>query len=258
MLEPPDPSRPDPERPAPERPVLRIAPRSAGYGLERLREHWDDPRVRVGALLVAALVAGFVWYQIGISGRGDAGATAPSASTATTASSGAGAPSTAPAGTDAVTGTGPTGASGIVFVHVAGAVVHPGVVRIRAGSRVTDAVAAAGGGLPDADLDRLNLAAKVTDGQRIAVAHIGAPAPVESGTTGGVTTGDGGATTGPVNLNTATEAQLEELPGIGPSLAGAILAEREKRGSFKSVGELQDVRGIGELRFADIKDLVSV
>ncbi len=87
---------------------------------------------------------------------------------------------------------------------------------------------------------------------------VGAPTPVGADASGSTGTGADAATNGPVNLNTATESQLEELPGIGPSLAGAIIAEREKRGGFKSVGELQDVRGIGELRFADIKDLVSV
>jgi competence protein ComEA len=71
-------------------------------------------------------------------------------------------------------------------------------------------------------------------------------------------TGAEAAPGSPINLNTATESQLEELPGIGPSLAGAIIAEREKRGGFKAVGELQDVRGIGEMRFAEIKDLVAV
>ena len=61
-----------------------------------------------------------------------------------------------------------------------------------------------------------------------------------------------------MNLNTATQAQLEELPGIGPTLAAAIIAERDERGGFREVAELQDVRGIGELRYADIKDLVAV
>jgi competence protein ComEA len=152
-----------------------------------------------------------------------------------------------------------TAPGGFVLVHVAGAVARPGVVRIRAGARVNDAVEAAGGGLPGADLDRLNLAAKVVDGQRIAVGLVGASAPVEAGTGGVTGNGSGDETTaGPININTATSAQLEELPGIGPSLAGAIIAEREKRGGFKDVGELQDVRGIGELRYADIKELVSV
>ena len=135
-----------------------------------------------------------------------------------------------------------------------------GSSRCTRGRAVVDAIQAAGGGAPGADLDRLNLAAKVVDGQRIAVALVGAPTPaaVDGSTTAGVVGGDGSTAAGPVNLNTATESQLEELPGIGPSLAAAIIAEREKRGGFKAVGELQDVRGIGEMRFAEIKDLVAV
>jgi competence protein ComEA len=216
--------------------------------LERVREHWEDPRVRVGALIVAAVIAGLIWYQLGV--RSSAGTTA-SAST-TTSSTEARAAATGTTETSTAPG-------GFVLVHVAGAVARPGVVRIRAGARVNDAVEAAGGGLPGADLDRLNLAAKVVDGQRVAVALVGAPAPAEAGSSADAGTGTAdGTTSGPISINTATSAQLEELPGIGPSLAGAIIAEREKRGGFKDVGELQDVRGIGELRYADIKDLVSV
>jgi competence protein ComEA len=236
MFEPPVPPRPEPRRRLPSAPSL-----------ERLREQWEDPRVRVGALLLAALVAGFFWYQLGV--RGSTAAAPPPP---TTTSSGA--RSRAAASPEASSRP-----SGRVVVQVAGAVAHPGVVRVSADARVIDAVHAAGGGLPGADLDRLNLAAKVVDGQRIAVALVGQPAPAESGagaTTDGAA-GDG-TTSGPININTATATQLEELPGIGPSLAAAIIKEREKRGGFKAVGELQDVRGIGELRFADIKDLVSV
>lgn len=243
MLEPPVPPRPELRRTFPH-----------GSLIERARERWDDPRVRIGALLLGALIAGLAWYQLGVSGGASAAAPVP-ATKPTTVSTGA---PGAPDPTGAPDATGPsTPAGGFVMVHVAGAVVHPGLVRIRAGARVNDAVLAAGGGVPGADLDRLNLAAKVADGQRIAVGLVGAPAPVEAGGTGSTGTG-GDATTGPLNINTASSTELEELPGIGPSLASAIIAEREKRGGFQSVGELQDVRGIGELRYADIKDLVSV
>lgn len=231
----PDLPRPDPPRPLPA-PVR---------GIERLREHWDDPRVRIGALLAAAFVTGFVWYQLGVGqSSGAAGSKPAAASVSTTRTVSSPTASSQPAGT--------------LIVHVAGDVARPGVVRLSAGARVIDAIEAAGGGLPDADLDRLNLAAKVTDGQRVAVAKIGAPAPTEVGAPTGGVEGAGGAPTGPINLNTATATQLEELPGIGPSLAAAIIKEREKRGGFRAVTELQDVRGIGELRYADIKDLVSV
>ncbi len=113
-----------------------------------------------------------------------------------------------------------------------------------------------GGGLGDADLDRLNLAAKVVDGERIFVPKVGQadPAPASSASGGASAPGS----TGPINLNTATQAELEELPGIGPSLAQAILTERQRRGRFTSVNELRTVRGIGDARFADLKDLVTV
>jgi competence protein ComEA len=240
---------PVPPRPEPPRPYLPAAP------LERLRDRWEDPKVRIAVLLVVALIAGFVWYRIGSGGRAPASA-APRSTVTTTAVESLGTESTGGPGT-----TSTTGAGGLLMVHVAGAVAHPGVVRVESGDRVIDAVEAAGGGLPNADLDRLNLAAKVADGQRIAVAVVGAPATPEVGTSSGAVASPGDPSGGPpplVNINTATSTELEELPGIGPTLAEAIVAERERRNGFRSVGELQDVRGIGEARYADIKDLVSV
>ena len=118
-------------------------------------------------------------------------------------------------------------------VHVVGAVRAPGVVELGS-TRVVDAIRAAGGATDDADLQRLNLAALVTDGQRIAVPRVGEPDPAPAL---GDTSVNDGAPAGPIDVNTATEAQLETLPGIGPSLAAAIIAEREK-GPFKSVDDL--------------------
>jgi competence protein ComEA len=150
-------------------------------------------------------------------------------------------------------------------VDDAGAGVHPGVVRLAAGARVVDAVTAAGGALPDADLDRVNLAAKVADGAQIVVVRHGDPS---AGITPGITTGASAAAngsgtaapanTGPLNLNTATGDQLELLPGVGPALARAIIAERTRRGGFRSVNELRSVHGIGDRRFADLRPLVAV
>jgi competence protein ComEA len=124
---------------------------------------------------------------------------------------------------------------------------------------VIDAIEAAGGGVPDADLNRLNLAAKVADGQRILVQRVSEAAP--AGPSAGGSSGAGGGAADPsglVNLNSATQPELEALPGIGPTLAEAIIAERERRGGFRSVNELRDVRGIGEKRFADLKDKVTI
>ncbi len=228
-------------------PIDQNLPRPPARGpaaiVEALRDRLSDPRIRVGALLVVAAVAGYCFYQVG---REQSSSALP------------GDPPTSVARIEAIRST--TTTRPAVLVHVAGAVARPGLVRVPAGSRVADAIAAAGGGVPDADLDRLNLAAKVVDGQRIPVAKIGQAAVPGAGDGGGASTGDpavGGAT-GPVDLNTATPAQLDTLPGVGPSLAAAILAERERRGGFTSVDQLRDVRGIGDKRFADLKPLVSV
>ena len=139
-----------------------------------------------------------------------------------------------------------------IVVHVAGAVVHPGVIELPVGSRVIDAIETVGGGLPNADLDRLNLAAKLVDGQQVLVMQVGAPTVAPTGTAAA------GESARPLNLNLATQAQLEALPGIGPQLAAAIIKERDRRGGFRSVNELSSVRGIGDKRLADLRELVTV
>jgi competence protein ComEA len=210
--------------------------------LEWARDRAADPRLRIGALLLVAAVAGLLWYQAGRAGT--PGALAASTPRERRARDAATTTTTAPP----------------VLVHVAGAVARPGLVRIAKGARVADAIAAAGGGVADADLDRLNLAARVADGQRILVARVGAPAaPAEVDGTAPAADGSGGASTnGPIDLNTATLADLDTLPGIGPTLAAAIIRERDRRGGFTSIDQLRDVRGIGEKRFADLHDLVTV
>jgi competence protein ComEA len=228
-------SDPDPYPPRPE-------PRGPAELAATARRLATDRRVGVGLLIAIATVAGFLWYR---AGRAQASLAPPpvtrSVHRARIAST--------------TTTTRPP-----VLVHVAGAVVHPGLVRLATGDRVDDAVRAAGGPAPNADLDRLNLAAKVADGQRILVVIVGAPAGAEGAAPAGdgSSTGDEATASGPVNLNTATAEQLDTLPGIGPALAAAILRERERRGGFTDVGQLRDVRGIGDARFADLKPLVTV
>jgi competence protein ComEA len=234
--------------------VQRPAAGGAGAFRERFDEWRSDARMGVALLVVVAVVAGILWYRVGVGGGDDAPAARAARTTATTTAS----DSVPPGSSDASTaGKGTSGAHALV-VHVAGAVTHPGVVELPSGSRVIDAIEAAGGGLADADLDRLNLAAKLADGQRVLVVHVGEVAVPDASGTGG-DAGSGTETPGGlVNLNTATQAELEELPGLGPSLAGAIIDERTRRGGFQSINELRDVRGIGEKRFADLREKVTV
>lgn len=139
-----------------------------------------------------------------------------------------------------------------VVVHVAGAVAAPGVQRLPAGARVIDAVDAAGGLLPDADPARVNLAAEVADGTQVYVPRLGEQPPVALPGVGG---GDDG---GPIDLNAADAAALDALPGIGPATAEAIIEHRERNGPFPSVDALLEVRGIGEAKLAQLRDLVRV
>ncbi|MGW0434285.1 helix-hairpin-helix domain-containing protein [Micromonospora sp. NPDC003197] len=156
--------------------------------------------------------------------------------------------------------SGPSGAAGEVVVAVAGKVRRPGLVRLPAGARVADALAAAGGVLPGVDIALLNLARKVSDGELILVG-VTAP-PGAAGQPGGPgaapdpgTVAGGG---GKVNLNTATLAQLDALPGVGPVLAQRILDHREQHGGFRAVTDLRQVTGIGDAKYEDLKDLVTV
>jgi competence protein ComEA len=150
-----------------------------------------------------------------------------------------------------------TTTAGDVVVHAAGAVVAPGLHRLPAGSRVADLLAAAGGPAGDADLDRVNLAAPVADGERVWFPRVGEEAPP---TVAGPSRSGASGTGEPavVDLNTATAADLEALPGVGPSIAAAIVEHRERSGPFGSVDELLDVPGIGPARLEELRPFVTV
>lgn len=157
---------------------------------------------------------------------------------------------------------------GEVAVHVAGAVLVPGLHVLPSGSRVADAIAAAGGIAPGADLDRVNLASPLLDGSRVWIPSVGQEMPdlVEpqvadrggAGTAGAPQGGGGPGAGSVVDLNAADAAALEALPGVGPSTAQAIVAHREANGPFRSVDELIEVRGIGPAKLEQIRPMATV
>ena len=124
-----------------------------------------------------------------------------------------------------------------MVVHVAGAVERPGVYRLPAGARVTDAVERAGGAAPKALLDAINLAARLADGQQVVVP--------EAGPGGSVAAGVASSEDGPISLGTATVEQLDTIEGIGPVTAGDIVQFRDQHGGLSSVNQLDQISGIG-------------
>ncbi len=147
---------------------------------------------------------------------------------------------------------GDAGEPGSVVVDVAGEVAEPGVITLPEGSRVADALRAAGGVTPGTDITGLNRARVLADGEHLVVGAAGqeaAPAP-------GPGSARPPAEPGPVNLNTATAEELQTLPGIGPVLAGHIVDHRDRHGRFTAVEQLLEVSGIGDRRLADLRDRV--
>ncbi|MET0143976.1 MAG: helix-hairpin-helix domain-containing protein [Ilumatobacteraceae bacterium] len=241
----PDPSWPpgtDIPRPAP---VTRFT--------DRLRPwiDWFGPGKLIGtAVTVVLVVAGGWWLLHTPAPPTEAGlpyattTTGPDDPTSTSSAVGAGA-------REATTTSGPA----VLVVHVAGAVAAPGVYDVPGGSRVTVAVAAAGGPAPDADASALNLAQPLVDGERVYVPRVGESVPV------GPDPPPGAGTTspvGPIDLNRATAAELDDLPGIGPATAQAIVDHRSTNGPFASVDDLEAVRGIGPAKLDAIRGLVAV
>jgi competence protein ComEA len=210
------------------------------------------------ALGLVACVLGVRYLRSQATAYGPAAGLAASPDASTTPAGGAseGEPATPAVRLDRADG-------GRVTVHVAGAVRRPGLYRLPAGSRVDDALRRAGGPAPRADLDAVNLAAKLEDGRQILVARrapAGAVAPATGAGTGTSPAG-GPAATGPappINLNTATLEQLDTLDGVGPGIAKRILDYRAQHGGFRRVEELGEVPGIGDKRLATLTPLVTV
>lgn len=239
----------------------------------RPQRSWRDlPRPSRSALLgvaVLALVAGGAVHlstagtalpedPVVVTGQGAESSTpVPAEPTASTAPS-------APAASDGATPATANGGAPVV-VHVTGAVASPGVVELPAGSRVDDAVSAAGGATADADLAAVNLARPAVDGEQIHVPVPGEepvvapPGPQPGGTTpSGSGTATGTAAGGAVDINTADAAALDTLPGVGPAIAQRIVEHREANGPFRSVDDLQDVPGIGPATLEKIRAKATV
>lgn len=230
----PDLSRPEPQA---GRPAWRER-------LDDVLARWTVGQLAAGALLAAGvLVAAVALLR-------PAAAHPPTELSLPMASSGASPTSTSVAAAGA---PGPSASPAELVVHAAGAFVAPGLYRLKPGSRVADLVAAAGGLRADADPDRVNLAAPLHDGERVSVPRIGDP-----GAGAGDSTMSDTAPAGPLDINSATTAQLDALPGVGPTTAQAIVDDRERNGPFRSVDDLLRVRGIGPAKLDQIRALVTV
>lgn len=235
---------------------VRSAPRDARPVLVRLLRPWFEPRPgelrgAIALLAVALAISLALWFDA--SRRPDLVADPPSAPPEPVATASPGPGGSSGGRADGSDGWG-IGAPAVVgpVVHVSGAVRTPGVVTLAEAARVADALDAAGGAMPDAVLDLLNLARVVDDGERIHVPRVGEdPPPLPDAPSRGV------LPDGRIDLNAASAEELETLPGVGPARAQAIIAEREAR-PFRVPGDLRRVPGIGEATFQRLAPLVAV
>ncbi|MEL4318171.1 ComEA family DNA-binding protein [Leifsonia sp. YIM 134122] len=215
------------------------------------------PRVRLAVggvivLVIAALIATVVVAMLGAGGSGQTiePGDLPDELRSTSSST--------RGGTTAGDGV-PSSSAPVLFVHVLGAVARPGLYEIAAGSRVMDAVAAAGGFGATADPGGVNLARELSDGEQLVVPAVGeVPPPSAVAPGAGGEAAGGAAPGGPIDLNRATVADLDTLPRIGPALAQRIIDWRDANGGFSSVDELREVSGIGDKTFESLQDLVTV
>jgi competence protein ComEA len=240
----------------PAAPIL-VGSGDAGMVRQRLRApalRWQPERRAVLAVGLAVAVAGVLtlWWVLSARPRdvavhGSGASITPVASM----SSAAGGPASAAAPSPS-----PSGSAGArVVVDVAGKVRRPGVYRLPSGARVIDALKVAGGALPGVSTTALNLAAPLRDGQQVVV---GVPVPASAASVpGGADVSAGSADQGPVDLNTATLEQLQSLPGVGPVLAQHIMDWRTQHGRFASIDQLNEVSGIGTVKFAALRPLVT-
>lgn len=245
-LRPSEPDDPDDAvpvaRPRPGHPLVvrlheRAEPWVAWFGVRRL----------VGSAITIVVVIAAGWWLL-------RAPPPPTEAVLPRAAAGASTPSIAPAPVPRPSAP-PSTTPASVVVHVAGAVNAPGVYALAPGARAGDAVALAGGAAAGADVDALNLAASLRDGERVYVPVVGeaVPPPVDLPDAPGVSVAPG-----PVDLNRATVTELDALPGVGPATAHAIVSHRDANGPFASVDDLEQVRGIGPAKLEAIRPLVTL
>lgn len=227
------------------------------------RRGGGSPRRRAGLLAIAALCAlGCFWAgatasslmadQIAVERRGESPAPGGEADQIEDASVEGADGSGGPSSSSGAGSSGEPDAEEAVVVDVTGAVNAPDVIELPAGARVADAIAAAGGLAADADVRQVNRAEPLSDGAKVHIPRQGEDAAARSVDAPGM---DGEAA-GLVNINTASAEELDSLPGVGPSTAASIIKEREDNGPFSTAEDLMRVSGIGEKRFAQLKDAI--
>ena len=241
---------PLPSRPGPSRPFSEVA--------RAWLEWFGVTRLAVTALAVLAVGAGGFWLLRSPAATIESALPYASRGGPTAAISSS--TSTAPVAGVAVASS-TSVPSPALIVYVAGAVLSPGVYQVPGNARVQQAVLAAGGPAADADLDAMNLAAFILDGDRVYVPHKGAAVPAVVGATSGAPsagTSGSGQTTAPIDLNRAGAEELDALPGVGPATAAAIVTYRERSGPFASIDDLLKVPGIGPAKVEALRLLVKV
>jgi competence protein ComEA len=215
------------------------------------REQLEEMQTRHGGWIVAGFVVVVVAAALLLWARGTPAQIAPPASDA------AGAVQPPAGDLQGAPQDAASPSAGFLYVDVSGAVRRPGLYKLDPGTRVADAIQAAGGPAPRADLDLLNLAQLLTDGVKVDVTRKGDAAPAATGAFG--TSGAAPSPSLPVvNINTADEPTLEQIPGVGPVTANAILAYRSRIGHFSSVDQLLDVNGIGPATVENIRPYISL
>ena len=217
-----------------------VPPRSRAERVRTWIEWFGVARLAAASVATVVVCAGAVWLL-----RTPPPATEASLPRATSTS-------TATPDRVAAERTEPT--SAVVLVHVAGAVVEPGVYELVGNARVRDAIVAAGGPTADADSNALNLAAVVADGTKVYVPSVGEEVPPSLTVPA---PGEVGQPAAPIDVNVATADELETLPGVGPATATAIVTERERNGPFVDVDDLDRVPGIGPAKLDALRDLVT-